>query len=87
MHSKWSHNMNEESSYLSDRPVRTLGPLFLGLVVLLSMKRHLGLEAMVEYMERYVRIMREANPRAHDELTQALSLLRVKEIHAELMDG
>lgn len=55
--------------------------IFTLLSILIKMKEQLGLEAMLEYIEKYLAIMGEQNPRIKHAVGYALSLMRVEKMY------
>ncbi len=53
--------------------------------VLLKMRKDLGLEAMMEYIDRYLGVMEMSNPDMKRAVNVALSLVDVREIYDEAM--
>ena len=51
--------------------------------ILNEMRKELGLEAMLEYMGRYRRIVESYNPKMKSAVGQALTLMSVKKIYHE----
>lgn len=55
--------------------------IFTTLTILLKMRDHLGLEAMLEYMEFYILTIERHNPRFKGAVEQALSRMNVQKMH------
>ena len=55
--------------------------IYTTLSILLKMRTHLGLEAMMEYMEFYISTIERYNPRFKGAVEQALSLMNVQKIY------
>ena len=55
--------------------------------VLLKMRRELGLEAMLQYMENYRRWLGAYNPKLQCAVLRALELIDVEKIYKEAMKG
>ncbi|MCA9394885.1 MAG: hypothetical protein KC900_11825 [Candidatus Omnitrophica bacterium] len=53
------------------------------LSILLRMRRELGLEAMLQYLEAYVQIVQRANPELKQAVDQALSMMSTKRIYRQ----
>ena len=57
--------------------------LYTVLSTLLKMRRELGLEAMLEYMENYLHILENNNPQMQWVVAKALELIDVRKIYNE----
>ncbi|MDP2654716.1 MAG: hypothetical protein Q8Q08_11895 [Candidatus Omnitrophota bacterium] len=55
------------------------------LCILLKMKRELGLEAMLEYQNKFLEIIEQSNPKFKAAVEQALSLMSVKKMYRDAM--
>ena len=55
--------------------------IFTMLAILIKMKEQLGLEAMLEYAEKYLAVMGEQNPRVKYAVGYALSLMSVEKMY------
>lgn len=55
------------------------------LTVLLKMRRDLGLEAMMEYIDKYLVVMEMSNPEMKRAVGLALGFVDVREIYNEAM--
>jgi len=55
--------------------------IFTMLSILVTMKEQLGLEAMLEYVEKYLTIMGGQNPRMKYAVKYALSLMSVEKMY------
>lgn len=51
--------------------------------ILLTMRLKLGLEAMVEYLDRSVDLLERENPRLESAVTQALAIMNVEKIYKD----
>ena len=60
-------------------------PTYTVLCVLGKMKHELGLEAMLEYTEKYLEIIDNHNPRLKAAVAKALSMMSVEKIYADAM--
>jgi len=54
------------------------------LKILLEMKKRLGLEAMLEYIEAYRTIIEKANPSLQAAVDQALGLISVDKLYKDI---
>ena len=57
------------------------------LAVLLKMKKDLGLEAMLEYMACYLKVIGSHNPKLVKAVSQTLEIIPVEVIYHELGDS
>ena len=64
-------------------PQEHIIPIYIGLSVLNKMKLELGLEAMLEYMNKYLQIVDEYNPKLQYAVSQALKMISVEKIYHE----
>lgn len=55
------------------------------LAILQDMRQKLGLEAMVEYMDKYLDIIGTHNPKIKSAVNQALSLVSVNKMYEDMM--
>ena len=55
--------------------------------ILLSMKRTLGMEAMLEYMDQYVAIIDKHNPKFKFAVLQALSYMNIEKMYKDVMES
>ena len=55
------------------------------LTVLCAMKNRLGLEAMLDYIDRYLHIVNKNNPRLRGAVQRALTQISVEKIHRDAM--
>ena len=53
--------------------------------VLIRMKRQLGIEAMIEYTEKYLEIVDQHNPRLKMAVKKALEMISVERIYEDAM--
>ena len=53
--------------------------------ILLEIKKSLGLEAMIEYMEKYLLLIESKNPRLKFAVGQAIRLINVDKFYRDLM--
>lgn len=60
---------------------RNMVVVFTMLSILVVMKKQLGLEAMLEYMEEYLRIVGEDNPRVRWAVRRALAMMDVGKMY------
>lgn len=51
--------------------------------ILTAMRRQLGLEAMLEYIERSTSVLEHENPRLKSTVTQALTFMNVEKIYKD----
>ena len=51
--------------------------------ILLTMRVQLGLEAMLEYLERSSKLLEHENPRLKEAVTQALTFMNVEKIYKD----
>lgn len=51
--------------------------------ILTMMRRRLGLEAMLEYLERSIFLLERENPRIKSAVTQALTFMNVEKIYKD----
>ena len=56
------------------------------LSILLKLRSHLGLEAMLEYIENYLRVLEANNPQMKYAVAKALEYIDVKKIYTEAFD-
>jgi len=61
--------------------------LYTGLLILNEMKNTIGLEAMLEYMDRYCRTMERHDPRLRLAVNRALQFANVRKIYADAIKG
>ena len=68
-------------------PPKTIDHFFVNtytmLKILDQMRKELGLEAMLEYLQIYLRTMEEDNPKVHLAVMQALKVNNVAQIYKE----
>jgi len=57
--------------------------IYTALRILLAMQKQLGLEAMLEYHCKYLKIVESGNPLLKHAVTRALSLIDVEKIYKE----
>ena len=55
------------------------------LCLLKTMKHEIGLEAMLEYMDKYLDVINKSNPKLHLAAAKAMSLMNIKKIYADAM--
>ena len=55
--------------------------LYTGLRILVKMRQKLGLEAMLEYIEKYFFVIEKENPEIKDAVQRALSLMSVEKMY------
>ncbi len=53
--------------------------------ILKEMRRQLGLEAMLEYMDRYVSAIEDRNPELKQAVTKAITMMKVEKMYREAM--
>lgn len=82
-HKKNSPQYPQRQSLPFLTPENTIA-IFTTLSILIKMKDHLGLEAMLEYMQFYLTTIEQHNPRFKGAVEQALSLMNVEKIHASM---
>jgi len=61
----------------------SLVTIYTALQILLAIRRHLGLEAMLEYMTKYSELVEKNNPRLKSAVTQALAVMSVEKIYGD----
>ncbi len=75
---------NEQDSQAKDFLGKHLVVIFTILSILMVMKEKLGLEVMLEYMEKYLTVIGETNPKIKQAVRQALSLISVEKMYHDL---
>jgi len=80
----YSKKETEGKASLFDSPVNTLA-VYTILKMLIKMRSHLGLEAMLCYIEKYLAILEENNPEVRTAVLKALSFVSVEKIYLEAM--
>ncbi len=55
--------------------------------ILLLMKARLGLEAMLEYVSQYLKIIESYNPQIKNAVSQAVELISVEKVYKETVHG
>lgn len=60
-------------------------PVFMAIMTLVKIKQELGLEAMVEYVDHYVEVINENNPKLGDAYQQAMKFINVEKIYQEMI--
>jgi hypothetical protein len=78
-------NLNNQSRSPHHFPGNNLIALYTGLSILLKMRRELGLEAMLVYMEKYSQLIGKANPEIQRAVLKALAASDMKKIYQEAM--
>lgn len=83
------HEKNIPANYPKSPLFSLLSPnniiaIFTTLTILLKMKKQLGLEAMIEYMEFYILTIEKHNPRFKGAVEQALSMISVNRIYSAM---
>ncbi len=58
--------------------------IYTGLSILLKMKKHLGLEAMLEYVEKYLRRIETSNPQIRPAVKKAITFINVEKLYREV---
>ncbi len=53
--------------------------------ILMEMRKQLGLEAMLEYMDRYVSAIEDHNPELKQAVTKAIAMMKVEKMYREAM--
>jgi|GEM_PF-829256 len=53
--------------------------------ILIQMKEQLGLEAMLEYMECYARLLAHANPKMEYAVRRAIALMNIEKMHYDAL--
>ncbi|MDP8265864.1 MAG: hypothetical protein P9M07_02825 [Candidatus Aceula meridiana] len=59
--------------------------IYTSLKIILKMKKHLGLEAMLEYLSRYALVIEKQNPQLKEVVDCAVSRVNVSKIYQEAM--
>jgi len=80
---KFHHSPPQDASPYTS-PATTIG-IYTVLSVLMVMKSQLGLEAMLEYTSRYLRILEKHNPDVKDAVVKALKIVDVEVIYKDAM--
>ena len=57
------------------------------LYILLLMRKRLGIEAMLEYVEEYLIVVEQSNPRFQTAVRQALALMSVEKMYKDALNG
>ncbi|MCR4337650.1 MAG: hypothetical protein NUV91_07600 [Candidatus Omnitrophica bacterium] len=57
------------------------------LAILVRMKKQLGIEAMMEYMNSYLGTIEEYNPRLKEAIQEALSLINIEKMYCDAIPG
>ena len=60
---------------------RNVVVIFTLLSILIKMKKQCGLEAMLEYMEEYLRVMGEGNPKVRFAVRRVLTMMSVEKMY------
>lgn len=60
---------------------RNMVVVYTMLSILVVMKKQLGLEAMLEYMDEYLRVAGEGNPRVRWAVRRALAMMSVEKMY------
>jgi hypothetical protein len=55
--------------------------------ILEAMRKQLGLEAMLEYIEKYLTLIEKDNPQLQTAVTQALTLMKVERLYRDTVRG
>ena len=58
-------------------------PIYTVLTILQKMKNELGLEAMLEYLERYLYVIGQANPQLNMAVSKAVSLMSMEKMYGD----
>ena len=64
---------------------RNVVVIFTLLSILVKMKEQCGLEAMLEYMDEYIRVMGEGNPKVKFAVRRALAMMSVEKIYHDAL--
>jgi len=59
--------------------------VYTSIKIIIKMKRHLGLEAMLEYLSRYAQVIEKHNPQLKCIVDYAVSQVDVNKIYQEAM--
>ena len=73
----------EYSNHLKLLPQEHLIPIDIYFAILQKMKKELGLEAMIEYLEKYQIVIEMDNPLSNNAVTQALKMINIERIYHE----
>ena len=85
-------NTNSESQS-QEKPVNILTSshntvaIYTVLSILVKMKTSLGLEAMLEYIGKYLEIIEQTHPKIKSAVSQALGLMSINKIYKEAMSN
>ena len=85
--------MNPSGSIEESKPQNTLSSpvntiaVYTVLSILIKMKGSLGLEAMLEYMGRYLGTIEKHNPRLKYAVSRAIQLINIEKIYQESVYG
>ena len=78
------YNSHPRSVPLPVYPLHSI-PVYTVLCVLRRMKGQLGLEAMLEYMDRYVSAIEAHNPELKQAVTKAIAMMKVEKMYRQAM--
>lgn len=69
------------------QPLNHTLSIYTGLTILIQMKRRLGLEAMLEYMDYCVQSMDQSDPRLKDAVAHVLTGSKIDKLYKVAMNG
>ena len=84
---QWNNSPHDDNPADIFHSPRNIVAIYTVLSILIQMKRVLGLEAMLEYVEEYMRIAEKHTPEMKPAVTEALTLMSVEKIYREAMRG
>ena len=82
----YKSNMDSKNGRVPKIPLGNVLIIYTALSILMSMKLTLGLEAMLEYMTRYMCIMEKNNPQLRVAVQKALSIVDVEKLYREALN-
>ncbi len=81
---KFSEKLSQNLPNIFTAPNNSIA-IYTVLSILLKMKEHLGLEAMLEYVRNYLKIINDHNPELKPAVTRALNLMNIEKIYKDAM--
>ena len=80
-------SLNEQQKSEGIFAGRNIIVIYTMLSILVKMKEQLGLEAMLEYMNKYLSIMGEGNPKMQSAVHYALALMSVEKMYHDALQN
>ena len=81
---KYPFGFNKKQKILPFSPATTVG-IYTVLTILGVMKQQLGLEAMLDYINKYIYLIEQTNPETKHAVQRALTLISVEGIYNDAM--